>query len=242
VFDFRDLSVLRAAKRLETAGVSSARVRRILARLRHHTDAPLSQLALEYDNGRVVVAGDQRWEPETGQYELFGEPRQEAPVEAAPVRTTSAGLPAIDAAALLGEDPGTAHGWFELALTLEEVDPQRSYEAYLRALACDPEHVEALINVGRLCSSASEYTRAAAYFRQAIRIDPAQPVAHFNLGVTLHDLGDVHGAIVAYRTALIHDRTFADAHYNLATLLEEQGDRQGALKHMNAYKNATEPT
>jgi tetratricopeptide (TPR) repeat protein len=131
----------------------------------------------------------------------------------------------------------SADHWFDIALDLEDTDPQKAYEMYLRALASDPEHVEATINVGRLCSANGELQRAAAYFRQAIRVDAAHPVAHFNLAVTLHDLGELDGAVDAYRAALSQDPQFADAHYNLATLLEQQGQREAAMRHFAAYRN-----
>ena len=118
---------------------------------------------------------------------------------------------------------------------LEIADPPGAYDAYLRALACDPEHVETTINIGRMCSDGGDLKRASAYFRNAVRIDPTHPVAHFNLAVTLHDLSDWDGADAAYRAALAHDQSFADAHFNLAALLEQRGKRDEALAHLKAY-------
>lgn len=131
--------------------------------------------------------------------------------------------------------PESADHWFNMALEVEESDPQRAYELYLRALADNPEHVEATINIGRLCADKGDLRRAAAYFRQATRIDPEQPVAHYNLAVTLHDLDDWPGAAAAYRAALAKDPDFADAHYNFATLLERQGHKEEARLHYHAY-------
>ncbi len=150
-----------------------------------------------------------------------------------------------EAVAELGDEIATAQEWFEAGVSLEagigdsnEEDggqPQRAYQAYLQTLACDPEHVEAMINIGRLCSAVGDGLKAAAYFRLAVRIDPDLAVAHFNLGVTLHDLGDEHGAIQAYAEAIHCDAEFTDAHYNLATLLEQLGDTAGARRHMELY-------
>jgi tetratricopeptide (TPR) repeat protein len=134
------------------------------------------------------------------------------------------------------EGSRNADEWFNLGLDLEPDDPEGAYEAYVRALAINPEHVEAMINVGRLCSEAGDDNRAAAYFRQATRVNPGHPVAHFNLAVTLHDHGDLDGALHAYQAALIHDPQFADAHFNLATLLEQLGEPTAAAEHMAAYR------
>ncbi|MEZ4271018.1 MAG: tetratricopeptide repeat protein [Myxococcota bacterium] len=269
LFDFRDMAVLRVAKRLASEGLSYARVERALVSLQRRnlrrvgaedrrslsdgsaSERPLSGLALAECRGHVVASDDGRtWEADTGQYFLRFDSERESGRHPEPTIDERLVLrprvvESITSGPASGEpeephDTASCHSWFELAVELEEKDPPQSYQAYLRVLAIDPEHVEAMINIGRLCSAAGEVRRAAAYFRQAIRVDPTQPVAHFNLGVTLHDLGDVHGAIVAYRTALIHERNFADAHYNLSSLLEQQGDQQGALLHMNAYRVASQ--
>ncbi|OGQ91094.1 MAG: hypothetical protein A2289_05375 [Deltaproteobacteria bacterium RIFOXYA12_FULL_58_15] len=134
----------------------------------------------------------------------------------------------------------SADRWFNFGLDQEDSDPDGAYESYLRALAHNPEHVEAMINIGRLCSEGGDDTRAAAYFRQVIRVTPSHPVAHFNLAVTMHDQNNLDAALVSYKNALIQDPDFADAHFNLANLLEEIGDHEGATEHMKAYHHTTE--
>lgn len=256
-FDFRDVLVLRMASRLVSNGLSPRRVKKALLLLRSQIrgDRPLTGVQLFTEGGRVLASdGHLVWEPESGQQHLRFDAEDEAddgderpPVaarsspgaaaavsESAPLRLAPAEEPLpADASGL----PATADGWFELAMHLEDSEPHRAYEAYLKALEADPEHVEAYINVGRLCSAAAEFDRAAAFFRQAIRIDPTHPVAHFNLAVTLHDLGDLEAARDAYRSAIAHDPHFADAHYNLAALLEQMGDADGARRHRHLYES-----
>jgi tetratricopeptide (TPR) repeat protein len=241
-FDFRDVLVLRMAARLVGNGLPPRRVKRALLLLRDQIrgDRPLSGVQLFAENGRVLASdGQALWEPESGQHHL----RFEAPVNGdAEPATPAVGAAAATAAIPVPVRPvqpttlpDTADGWFDLAMQLEDVEPHRAYEAYLKALESNPEHVDAYINVGRLCSAAGEFERAAAFFRQAIRIDPTHPVAHFNLAVTLHDLGELPAARDAYRSALASDPHFADAHYNLAALLEQMGDRDGASRHRQLY-------
>ncbi|MBI5511716.1 MAG: tetratricopeptide repeat protein [Deltaproteobacteria bacterium] len=243
-FDFRDLLVLRTARRLLDAGLPSQRVERALLALRRQLEEgqPLSSLKVEVEGGRVVVSdGDVRWEPETGQgrLDLVAVGSAAAADRAVPRAALSEIVHAKKLGVGLGSEGAgrrNADSWFNLALDREADDPEGAYEAYMRALACDPEHVEAMINLGRLCSEAGDDVRALAYFRQAIRLQARHPVAHFNLAVTLHDKKDHAGAVAAYKAAIDCDPDFADAHFNLASLLAELGDRAASQEHMDAYR------
>lgn len=246
-FDFQDLAVLRVAQRLLTQGLTAPRIGRALEAVREQLPAaqPLSSVQLEVTNGKLIAQmGSLAWEPETGQQVLGLRepvPQTTSPESLAAVRSGAPSVGATDELTSLlrgiGE-PAAADEWFDIAMGLEESEPHRAYEGYLRALACNPEHVEASINIGRLCSAAGDHARATAYFRMASRIDPAHPVAHFNMAVTLHDVGRLDDALAAYRTALIHDPHFADAHYNIAALLVELGRRDEADEHLRAYDKA----
>ena len=233
-FGFQDLAVLRTAARLISEGLSASRVERALAALRRQLGSQsLSSLQLRVDAGVLVASdGHQAWEPVSGQACFaFGE------MKTAEVTQTRNTAKLTDTLGAIFDGPSDMT-WFDMAMTLEEADSSGAYDAYLRALTCNPEHVEATINIGRMCSDGGDLKRAAAYFRNAVRIDPTHPVAHFNLAVTLHDLGDWAGAEAAYRAALAHDQGFADAHFNLAALLEQRGQRDEALKHLKAYDDA----
>ena len=132
--------------------------------------------------------------------------------------------------------PRAADAWFDAALAGEKIDLRASYELYLRALACDPTHVEALVNLGRLCCAVADLRRAAAYLRQALALDPAHAIAWFNLGVVLQDRGETLAAMEAYQDALLQDPRLADAHYNLAALCASVGDQEQAQRHRCAYR------
>lgn len=252
---FQELALLRTAARLISEGLSASKVERALTALRKQVgdERPLSSFQLKVESGALVASdGDHAWEPSSGQQRFaFGE----RPVsEPAPVRQRTQLFPpprqvpppsgntqlrdTIGAIFDGPSDMGAADYWFDIAMSLEDSDPAGAYDAYLRALACDPEHVEATINIGRMCSDGGDLKRACSYFRNAVRIDATHPVAHFNLAVSLHDLGDFEGAAAAYRAALAQDPNFADAHFNLAALLEQLGDRDQALLHLKAYEEA----
>lgn len=236
-FDFRDVVVLRMAHRLVQNGLPPKRVKKALVLLKEQIHrGPLTGISVFAEGQRLFASdGERLWEPESGQqYLQFEKPE----VDDAPVPAPVAPSASVPPDFMRDDAPrsSSADSWFDIGLGLEESEPHRAYEAYLKALEEDPEHVETHINIGRLCSAAGELTRAAAYFRQALRLDPAQPVAQFNLAVTLHDMGDFTAAREAYKAALAYDPDFADAHYNLATLLEQSGDADEAHEHMQAYE------
>lgn len=248
---FQELAVLRTAARLISAGLSASKVERALTALRHQLGPtrPLSSLQLRVESGALVASdGDHAWEPVSGQQRFAFKKQAIAPVQSRmplfPEPHKPGDLPQAQLRDTIGaifdgpSEMQAADYWFDIAMSLEESDPAGAYDAYLRALACDPEHVEATINIGRMCSDGGDLKRACAYFRNAVRIDATHPVAHFNLAVSLHDLGEFDGAASAYRAALAQDATFADAHFNLAALLEQRGDRDQALFHLKAYETA----
>lgn len=255
-FDFADLRVLRMVARLVAEGVAPTRLQKVLARVQQQAtrdNASLSAMSLMFEGNRLLARDAKRiWDAETGQtlmpYEIGDALCVQAPTTAtlyqAPTPSDSDTVP-VDKLPALGAAAWTqrsADAWFDLALAQEESDPSGAYELYVRALACDPEHVEAMLNIGRLCSLTGDNRRAIAYFKVAIAVDPEHPVAHFNMAVTLHDAGELAPAEAAYRAALCHDPYFADAHYNLATLLEQQGARDEASQHFVAYRLAVRPS
>lgn len=246
--EFRDLVVLRLARTLADEGISARRVARVLELVRKQMDdgKPLSAITVRKETGRLVVDdGTRAWEPESGQqhFRLALPAATDTAQIAAPTVAgeNSAPDPHCDDInaphAPKGDD---AEQWFQVARRLEDTDPEGAYQAYLRALAWDPEHLDATINIGRMCAAAGQLERAAAYFRQAVRLAPDNAIAHFNLGVTLHDLGDLAGARTAYQAALEIDPEFADAHFNLASLLDQDGDHTSAREHLLAYQKTTE--
>lgn len=252
-FGFRDLRVLRMARGLMGQGLSPAKVRKTLVRLHAQVaahDVPLSAACCTKEQNKIVASdGVARWEVLSGQalaasdashrlseapcVLLAHAPRLPGNVEVA----GSVGVEMLDR--LPGHGAlGQADQWFNAALAAEDRDPHRAYALYMRAMACDPEHVEAIINVGRLCFADDDLARAAAFFRLAVRIDAAHPVAHFNLAVALHDTGQFADAVNSYRRALLFDRHFADAHYNLGTLLDKAGRTEEAAYHFTQYRAA----
>jgi tetratricopeptide (TPR) repeat protein len=132
--------------------------------------------------------------------------------------------------------PLTSEQWYDLGVDLETASPDDACDAYARAIALDPQHVAARVNLGRLQQESGRPADAAIQYRAALRAEASNPTAAFNLGTALEDLGRWADAIAAYRRAIESDEEFADAHFNLARLYEEAGRRTAALRHLKAYK------
>jgi tetratricopeptide (TPR) repeat protein len=231
-FSFQDLVLLRTARELAGARVPPRRIKGALCKLAR--DLPsghsLSELQITANGHRVIVLeGGRAWNPESEQLqidfaiaELAG---RTAPVARLLVRSVQRPSEPLDAAE-----------WFELGADLEEAAPEEAQEAYVRALALDPNHADAHVNLGRLLQLEGRTGEAVEHYRRSLRAGSTDPTPVYNLGTALETLGRWADAIEAYQHALELDREFADAHFNLARLYEQSGRRAAALRHLRAYQ------
>lgn len=235
-FSFQELVVLRAANRLLASDVPIARVRRALLALSDELpqDRPLSGLRIWADGKRVAVRdGGTAWEPETGQTLLDFEVDELA--------RKVAELRKLDAPAAEDDTPqARALAEFERGVELEDDDPAAACEAYGRALAQNPDLVDAWVNLGRIAHEAANAAEAVRLYHEALERSPDDPVIHFNLALALEDTRGAGPAAAHYERALALDPSFADAHYNLAALCEKLDRKADALRHYHAYKKLTE--
>jgi tetratricopeptide (TPR) repeat protein len=235
-FSFQDLVVLRTARGLVEAQVPTRRVRQALARLKDQLPSgrPLTAVRILADGNRVVARdGDELWNPESGQVLLDFEVADLAR-EAAPFARRAA-----EAAREREEELG-AEDWYALGWELEATSPEDAIDAYRRALALDPEHADALVNLGRLLHEEGDLAGAEACYRRALAAQPEDPTAAYDLGVALEDAGRFVEAAVAYERAVAADPDFADAHFNLAAIYERLDRRAEALRHLLVYKGLTD--
>lgn len=228
VLTFQDLVLLRTAKGLSERRVSKKRIAEALARLREQMpkDQPLSAVTLAPTGKELVVGvGNGRWNAESGQglLDLGGRP----PRPAVWLREVSA-PPRRDAEAL-----------FARAVQLEESDPATAVDLYTEALAANPQHADAHVNVGRLLHQRGRLQEAEAHYVAALVSRPADATATFNLAVVLEDLGRVDDAIARYTEALALDPQCVDAYFNLARLYEKKGEKMAAIRHLKDYRRLT---
>jgi len=235
-FGFQDLVILRTAGELTAAKIPTRKIRRVLESVREQLPEgrSIAGVRIAADGERVVVRdGTALWNPESGQ-SLF-----DFSVEEIAEKTKPIALAAVREAKARAEDDLDADAWYELASDLELSDPAEACAAYEKAIALDPVHIDAHINLGRLLHEDGDLRGAEKQYRDALSADPAHPVAAFTLGVALDDQGRLADAAEAYRRAIELDPDNPDAHYNLAGILERQHDKAGAVRHLTRYRALT---
>jgi DNA-binding transcriptional MerR regulator len=235
LFSFQDLVFLRTARGLTEARLPPRRVRRAFTRLREQLPEghPLTGVRITAEGSRIVVEdGTRRWLPESGQILLdfqSGELGAEIPHEGVSAKTD---------APVAGPEL-SAEGWFEWACELEAGSPEEAIAAYRRAIALEPSHADAHVNLGRLLHEAGDAAEAAAHYEAALAARADDAIAAFNLGVALEDLRKLPEALLAYQKAARLDPENADAHFNAAALAERLGRAAEALQHLSKYRKLT---
>ena len=234
-FSFQDLVLLRTAKELVLAGLSSRRVWRALRALQDQlpTGRPLSSVRVLAQADQVLIRErNTSWEAESGQTIL--DFKIDALAEkVAPLVKASGPMARAQA--------NTSDEWFELALEFDQVgEKEEALAAYRETLSLDSTHVNARINLGRLLHNEHSYQQAEKLYREALEINPNSSIAAFNLGVVLEDQSAIFEAIEAYLHTLSLDPKLPDVHYNLARLYEHQGNQKAAIRHFSTFKMLSE--
>lgn len=229
-FSFQDLIVLRTAQSLAAAKIPARRITKSLKELRRQIpeSMPLSGLAISAVGDRVVLKeGASRRHVESGQYVLAfdGDP-SEGSLRVIEQRTI----------ADTEQNRETADDWFEKGYALESERIEAARAAYERAVAADPTHVNANLNLGRLLHEAGCLEDAEHAYRSAIAAGVSDALLWYNLGVLLTDRGRKKEALEAYEKALRLDPRMADCHYNMALLCDELKKYKQAIRHMAQYR------
>lgn len=233
-FSFRDMVLLRTAKRLFDADVSSRRALAALAQVKAAfggTDAALSAKRIEVEGSTVLVRDEGRlWEAETRQGRfpfslepLAGEVRKLEPLprKAAATETADALFEELD-----------SDDWYNLALDLEEAEPIRAPAAYRRALALNPNNADAHVNLGRLFQVQGDLKNAKRHYQLAVQAVPKHQLAIYNLGTVFDELDEYDMALRYYSEA----PSIPDAHYNQARIFDLRGDHVASARHMRQYR------
>jgi cytochrome c-type biogenesis protein CcmH/NrfG len=106
---------------------------------------------------------------------------------------------------------------------------RQAEEAYRQILARQPNHADAIHNLGVISLQSGRNDAAVQLIRQAIAINPNYPEAHSNLGNVLADMDRLDEAIAAYRQAIALNPGLAEAHNNLGNALREKGQSGEAV-------------
>ncbi len=223
-FSFQDVVLLRTAKGLLDSRVSVRRAYRVLLKLKQDLAQvkTLTSVRICADGSSVVVRDENAiWNAETGQGHLDFAVRDLAGDVASLAERNLNSHPDLD-----------SDDWYNLGLDLEEVDPDRAPEAYLRAIALDPENADAHVNVGRLYQLKGSLKKAKQHYQRALETMPEHQLALYNLGTLFDELEELDKAVDYYHRA----EAIPDAHYNLARIFELRGDELAALRHLRRYQ------
>lgn len=231
-FSFRDMISLRALAKLRARKVPVLKIRQALASLRRrlaHIESPLSELTLHWDGRRISVGfAGQKMEAVSGQILLDFDGMKPRSVAAFEEKSRA------NAALSAGVE---AEMFFQRGLSLEETGApiQEAVEAYLKAIALNPQAAGALVNLGTIYFRQKKLKKAEKCYLDAIAADPQYPLAQFNLANLYDEQGKFEVARVHYVDALRLDPAYADAYFNLALLCEQEGDGLKALGYWKSY-------
>ncbi len=225
-FSFQDLLILRTAWQLQQANVPPRKILGALDMLRGgmSRQLPLTGLRITAVGAAVAVreaSGQLR--AESGQLLMDFDL---APMPGRVSLLTPDGPPAAV----------TAHSCFSRGQSLEPTDLAAAEAAYRSAIAIDPVHAPAYLNLGALLCEASRSEEAAALCDAALARGVVSAHLHFNHAIALEDLGRRAQALESYVKALALEPTLADAHYNSGVILQAAGDSQSALRHFSACR------
>ena len=227
-FSFQDVVLLKTAKGLMDASVTTRKAYRALVKLKKELAQvkSLSALRIYADGSTVVVRDDTHvWEVETGQTKLD--------FSAQGVAGTVAEIAEKHVREATNADELDTDEWYNLGLDLEEIEPEKAPDAYKRAIRLDPQNADAHVNLGRLYQLGGDLKHAKRHYELALTARPGHQLACYNLGTVFDELEEVTKAADYYKSA----PSIPDAHYNLARIRELQGDEVSALRHMRSYRD-----
>lgn len=227
-FSFQDVVLLKTAKGLMEASVSTRKAYRALVKLKKELEQvkSLSSVRIYADGTNVVVRDDTHvWEVETGQATLDFD-MQDLTGNVAEITEKHVSDAAI-------ADNLDTDEWYNLGLDLEEVEPEKAPDAYKQAIRLDPKNADAHVNLGRLYQLNGDLKHAKRHYELALTARPGHQLALYNLGTVFDELDESVKAADFYQRA----PGIPDAHYNLARIRELQGDEISALRHMRQYRD-----
>ena len=110
---------------------------------------------------------------------------------------------------------------------MQQPDPQGeiwlAIHHFEKAVALDPNFLDAYINLGNVLKEARIFDRAVAAYLRALNLSPSHAVVHGNLACVYYEQGLIDLAVDTYRRAIELQPNFPDAYCNLANALKEKG-------------------
>ena len=93
-----------------------------------------------------------------------------------------------------------------------------------KALAADPEIIEAYSRLGNIYTKASRHADAVAAYQHALRLDSAHLLSTYNLALAYRALGKIPEAIVGFERTQQLDPRSGRAHFQLGDIYMQRGE------------------
>lgn len=125
-----------------------------------------------------------------------------------------------------------ANGYYQEGLSTLDLDRQKAFVSFQKAIQMNPQHKEAHYALGHIYAIQGKLKQAEEQFREALRVDPDYSEAHTYLGQVLAQQDRWNEAIKSYRQALSNPlyATPDLARYHLGRALAHEGDMQAATE------------
>jgi len=121
-----------------------------------------------------------------------------------------------------------------LAAAIQHHQAGRLQEAealYRQILQAQPDHPDALNNLGLIAQQVGRYDAAVEYFSRAINAQPARADFHNNLGEVCRRWGKLDEALAGYQRALALSPGLLSAMTGIGGILKQQGRMDEAAAH-----------
>ena len=113
---------------------------------------------------------------------------------------------------------------YNLARCLTDLGQVQEAEAvYADLIRAEPDHGDALYNLGNLCLRKGDAAGAVQWFRRAVAVDPDNQPPWLNLGLALKGAGRLQEAETVYREAIRRWPDWARLRWTLSLLLLSMG-------------------
>lgn len=213
-YAFSDLVAAKAAHTLTEGGIPARRVREALIALRAQlpsVERPLLHLRVLSDGERLVVAGDEPYEPLTGQRVMdfaLDELSQRVAALDCERNAVPRALPTLATrkeASTPQQLPTCSSEWFDAALaSLAAGDRESAARSFEQALSLDPKLGAAHTNLGAMFAIDGKLEEAAHHLEAALVCDPRSIAARTQRAL-LHEQQDEHEQALALWAALLVD-------------------------------------
>lgn len=119
--------------------------------------------------------------------------------------------------------PGSARAHYNLALTLDRADPGKGagIPEYRKVLSLDPQHVDALMNLGVDIGDRNA-AEAKPLFLRAIRIAPENANVHLNFALLLKRQAEETASLAEFQEAVRCDPNLLEARRQMVSILAAQ--------------------